>query len=171
MSTTDLLIEHLITGIQTAIWIILLSLTFSGIDETLMEFLKANETLVLFLTMALIYPLGIFVDNLSDKLLDWKDKQIRDKEFKDKVPKDLSVSKVLLYAQDDKLSDFYAYIRMRIRISRSTFVNFGIKTPARQFTSLRHIFNWHQSSTVPIIHAGLVRLKKFFHHKFPNWRR
>lgn len=124
MSTTELLIEHLITGIQSMIWIAFLSFSISGFDSAFLAFIEEQETLIMIFGVALVYPLGIFIDNLSDFSLGWLNNRIKCKMYGEIDVKDLNVSKVLINSEDASLANFYAYIRMRIRVSRSSFINF-----------------------------------------------
>ncbi|MGH9753958.1 MAG: hypothetical protein ACREA2_14360, partial [Blastocatellia bacterium] len=68
MSTTALFIELLITGIQAAIWLILLILCFLGFDWITPERLKGFEAPLAVAILSIVYPTGVFIDNLTARL-------------------------------------------------------------------------------------------------------
>lgn len=124
MNTTNLIVEFLVIGIQVAIWISLLVLIFIGTDW--LEFGKVKElgTAIIALLIAISYPIGIFVDNLADRILKNKDKKIRNKFINDE---DKSIFRVrTLAGENSPLAELFSYQRMRIRISRSSFLNFSL---------------------------------------------
>lgn len=123
MSTTSLIIEFLITGIQVALWLTLLFLAIFGINWINFERLKGAELIISALALPVVYPVGIFVDNLADRLLDKWNWIIRDKYLKEKSQ---SIIKLLLLTKDERLGNIFEYSRTRIRISRSTALNFAV---------------------------------------------
>lgn len=125
MSTTALLVDLLIIGIQTATWITCLVLTLYGINWIEPAKLKGWEVTIGVLLLSLVYPLGVFMDNLADDLLSGWRKRIRKRH----LPNDTrTVLELLMTAKDDKLSAYYDYLRSRIRISRSTALNYLLIT-------------------------------------------
>jgi len=128
MSTTSIIIEHLISGLQAAIWIILIIFTFIGYDWIDIAKVKELSTLITFIGFAFVYPLGIFVDDLSDKVFHKWMKKIRKKRFiKEGIKEDkfeATAFYLLRESGDDFLRNYFNYIRMRIRISRSASINF-----------------------------------------------
>ncbi|HMS41321.1 MAG TPA: hypothetical protein PKE69_13910 [Pyrinomonadaceae bacterium] len=124
MNTTNLIVEFLVIGIQVAVWISLLILTFTGTNW--LEFGKVKEfsTIIVGLLIAISYPIGVFVDNFADRILKKKDKKIRNEFIKDENKSILRVR--TLAGENSPLDQLFNYQRMRIRISRSSFLNFLI---------------------------------------------
>lgn len=125
MSTTTLFVDLLIIGIQVAIWLVLLFLSLFGVEGIDLAQLKGWEATIGVLLLPLVYPIGVFVDHLADTLLSSWRKRIRDTYLQDKSR---TVMDLLMTAKDDKLSAYYDYLRIRIRISRSSAFNFGVIT-------------------------------------------
>lgn len=69
MSTTEVLFEHLLGGIQAIIWVSLIILSALGIEWIDFENIKNFNYAFSLVALAFVYPLGVFMDNLSDKLL------------------------------------------------------------------------------------------------------
>lgn len=130
MTTTVLFIEHLITGIQAAVWIGLIALSYFGTDWLRLDSVKDFETVGAFLALSLLYPLGMFVDNLADALFKRWSENIRDRRMQAENLKggSLVIMKVLRDTDDEYLKAYIGYIRTRIRISRSTTLNFALIT-------------------------------------------
>lgn len=130
MTTTVLFIEHLITGLQSFIWLSLLTFSITGYNWFRFDLFKGFELFISFIALAIIYPIGIFVDNIADDLFKKWSKKIRDKIMsKEKVEyESLTVMKILYHSNDEFLKNYLGYIRTRIRISRSTALNFLIIT-------------------------------------------
>lgn len=64
MSTTDVIIKHLISGIQAATWLLLLTaLLFSG-DWASWDIIKDIPTELFIAFISITYPIGIFVDKM-----------------------------------------------------------------------------------------------------------
>ncbi|MBW4556914.1 MAG: hypothetical protein KME59_13385 [Trichormus sp. ATA11-4-KO1] len=82
MSTTALVIEHLITGLQAVIWLLLLVLTAFGWNWINLTVLKDFTTILTFVGLAVVYPIGIFVDELADFVFKPWMKRIRRKRFR-----------------------------------------------------------------------------------------
>lgn len=125
MSTTSLIIEFLITGIQVGIWLSLLFLSIFGIDWIVFDKIKDSEIIIGVLALPIVYPIGIFVDNLADALLNRWNFKIRAKYVPEKSQ---SIIKLLVTANNERLASIFEYSRTRIRISRSTALNFFIIT-------------------------------------------
>ncbi|HOU45046.1 MAG TPA: hypothetical protein PLS77_10375 [Anaerolineaceae bacterium] len=130
MTTTVLFIEHLISGIQAGIWLILFMLSILGLK--FLESLRWNgyESLLLIILLSLLYPLGVFVDELADALFSRANRRIRTKIMKAEGLENTSFSimNLLRSENDEYLANYLGYIRTRIRISRSAVVNFVLIT-------------------------------------------
>ena len=69
MSTTDVIIEHLISGIQAAIWLLLLTVLLFGDSWVSWATIKDIPTELIIAFIAIVYPIGIFIDEIADRLL------------------------------------------------------------------------------------------------------
>lgn len=125
MNTTDIFIEHLISGVQVAIWVFLLFLSVFGFDWINIEQIKDLQLIIAVFLLPFVYPLGIIVDNVVDELLQPVHKKIRNKYMTDK---NQSTAKLLTILPNEHIAGQLDYIRRRIRISRSTFVNMIVIT-------------------------------------------
>lgn len=123
MSTTTLFVDLLIIGIQVAVWLVLLILCVFGYRWIDVDILRGWEAPLGLTLLGVVYPIGIFVDNLADALLGrWRD-AIRDKYVTEPSQ---NVMTLLMTARDDRLAAYYEHLRVRIRISRSSAFNFGM---------------------------------------------
>jgi hypothetical protein len=135
MSTTALFIELLITGIQAAIWLILFILCLLGFDWINPERLKGFELLLAVILLPIVYPIGVFIDNLADSLFRPWEMKIREAYNLKKTQTALTL---LMQTKDQSLASHFTYIRSRIRISRSSAFNFALMTIASMaFTVVR----------------------------------
>lgn len=153
MSTTALFVEHLITGLQALIWLTLMTICFYRNDAnlSLLPF-KGFEAQAMLLAFVFAYPLGILIDNLADWLFD-KFICLFDKSKKSKNT--VNVTELLARTKDTSLSSYLSYVRMRIRISRSSALNFAL------LTIFLIVFTWknHGIPIVPINYYLLIGLE------------
>jgi len=135
MSTTALFIELLITGIQATIWLILLILCLLGFEWINPDRLKGFEILLAVVLLPIVYPAGVFIDNLADSLFRPWELKIREAYNLKKTQTALTL---LMRTKDQSLASHFTYIRSRIRISRSSALNFALMTIASMvFTVVR----------------------------------
>jgi hypothetical protein len=74
-TTTTLLVDLLIIGIQAAVWLVLLFLSLLGVDGIDISDLDGWEATVGVLYLPLVYPVGVFADHVADTLLSgWRSK-------------------------------------------------------------------------------------------------
>jgi hypothetical protein len=125
MSTTSLFVDLLISGIQVAMWLCLLVGCIFGADPKLLSGVKDWSAVLAVLLLPIVYPVGIFIDNLADDLLRPIGRRIRKRFALDETP---SVMKLLARTKDDFLPRYFDYVRTRIRISRSSALNFSLIT-------------------------------------------
>lgn len=90
--------------------------------------------------LAAIYPIGIFVDELADYISHPWIKRIRDRRFHseglDPDNSNLQAMYLLQRTDDDFLRSYFNYIRMRVRVSRSTALNLALTTAAAVIFSI-----------------------------------
>ena len=77
MKTTQIILEHLIAGVQATVWIALIILSVFGFDWIEFKLFALQETLLTVVILSFVYPLGIIIDNLADTLLKKKEFKIR----------------------------------------------------------------------------------------------
>lgn len=122
MNTTNYVLELLISGISTLIWIGLLSVALWG-DEVALNPENFNNFDKIFIGLAsapLIYVMGIISDRLIDSLFE-KVFNLRVKYFQNLNTYREARSKV--YIKSETLTNLFEYGRMRIRICRNWTVN------------------------------------------------
>jgi len=131
MATTLIFAELLITGIQVAIWLFILTLSVFGIDW-LANFdgtqIKDWQTIIAIIGLSIVYVLGIVFDRLADALFLIWDRKIA----KEKYPnvKSFAILRFEIAKDNPALSAQFEYTRSRLRLSRSTAFNFAITTVA-----------------------------------------
>lgn len=125
MSTTTIFIELLITGVQAAIWLSLFIFSLFGIEWFSLDKVKGYEAVLGIVLISLAYPLGIFIDNLAERMLTTRRLKIEKRHFPGGPP---SVMRTLITINDERFSDSFDYDRTRIRVSRSSALNFGLIT-------------------------------------------
>lgn len=143
MNTTSLFIDLLISGIQVALWLCLLIASVLGFDPKILKEIKGWEVVLAVALLTIVYPVGIFIDNLADELLRPIGRKIRKQFHLDDSP---SVMKLLTRTKDDSLSRYFEYVRTRIRISRSSAFNFALITI---FGELFILTRWSPAFGVP----------------------
>jgi len=176
MSTTALFIELLITGLQAAIWLILLILCVLGFDWINPERLKGFEAMIAVLLLPIVYPAGVFIDYLADRLFNRWEMKIRETY---NLSKGWSAMRLLMQTKDPALASHFGYIRSRIRISRSSAFNFALITiTGVTFTSVRcgnvpQFPFWRTIFLETVIGATLTALAimawRHINHSFFKW--
>jgi hypothetical protein len=68
MQTTELFMEHLLNGLQASIWITLLIFSYFGYEWFNLFSLKISEAMALLLLVSIVYPLGVFIDEIADSI-------------------------------------------------------------------------------------------------------
>ncbi len=124
MSTTTIFIEHLISGALTLL-AILFGVAATGIIQlTDVRTILELESFSAILGIAFAYPLGIFIDNVADKILESPDSKMRNKSGLKKG----ATARLMMISKGSSLANFMNYRRTRIRIARSSAVNFAFLT-------------------------------------------
>jgi len=142
MSTTSIFFEILIIGLQAGIWLIALGIGLAGADWPMYIHSKYSS-LIPFVTLpafAVIYTIGIVVDRVSDVIfLLFFPKWIRrlgHRLFQDKSQRH-SREHIFLLISDGKGSNFFEYIRSRMRIVRAATLNTIISIPCVSFAYIQ----------------------------------
>lgn len=124
MSTTALVVEFLIIGLQAAIFSVIISCSIFGIEWLNLDLVtKFQAPTLILLIVPFFYPIGLFVDYLAEHSLEYCKKTIRSR-----YPKAKSGFELLLLCEDEWLRRYCEYQRLKIRISRSSFLMFLIIT-------------------------------------------
>ncbi len=126
MNTTSLFVDLLISGIQVAIWLCLLLASFVGADPAALRELKGWELPIAVVLLSIVYPAGIFIDNLADEVL----KVVVGRRIRRRfgLREGDSVTNLLELKRNESLSKLLEYQRTRIRICRSSLFNFALIT-------------------------------------------
>lgn len=124
MTTTNVFAELLIIGIETIGWIALL--IFSAFGYHWLDFSIFNHLAVAVPLAVAAYVLGIIMDRVSDKLLAGADHAIRRRVLDEQTAKAFAPMRLYILAQSPYLSTELDYMRSRLRIMRSSFINFGL---------------------------------------------
>jgi hypothetical protein len=148
MSTTSVLIEHLISGIQAAIWLALTILIFQGFDWIKPEYFKDADKYFLVLGIAVVYPLGVFIDEIADRLFRPKGDAIKKRILEGM---EISVGLVLERSKSDSLTQYFNYVKMRIRICRVSCFNFILITISAIFCIAFHFRETPHNSKMGLI--------------------
>lgn len=101
-----------------AIWMLILFLAITNTNLNLLES-GQNYSIFWIIGLSFVYPFGIIIDNLADKLLKRFDTAIRNKS----PGGNKSMSRLLILLKDQSVEEHFDYIRTRIRITRSSFLN------------------------------------------------
>jgi hypothetical protein len=129
LSTTELLVEHIISGILSLIWIFAIVLCFIDIDWTVVEIVKDYWAISAILVTSISYPIGIGVDTVADRVLSAWDQRIKSKYYTDPS---ISVMGLIKKIKDNYTTNYFTYNRFKIRVARSSSLNFlmiGIFVP------------------------------------------
>lgn len=130
MTTTALLIEHLIGGVQALAWFALLVFTLFGFHWIDINKLKGTEAFVLPLLLAMAYPFGVFIDNLADDIFKSVEKRVTSSVLKAEglSGKRFTVMQLMDSENREFAREYLGYVRTRVRLSRSTALNFLLIT-------------------------------------------
>lgn len=129
MKTTDFILELIIAGLGTLVWVILLFLGIIDVNWQLVGSLFELDgffgfaTIVVLLIAPFIYIIGIVTDRLVDNLFDnWFANRIAQEEFgSDRRAYKRAVCRTYMAPQG--LKEAFTYSRMRIRICRAWAYN------------------------------------------------
>jgi hypothetical protein len=124
MTTTHVFAELLIIGIETMAWIALL--VFSLLGYGWIDFALFSHLAVLIPLAAAAYVLGIIMDRVSDALLAGPDHGIRRQVMGERVAESFGQLRSYVLAKSPHLSADLDYLRSRLRIVRSSIINFGL---------------------------------------------
>jgi hypothetical protein len=123
MTTTNVFAELLIIGIETMAWIALLIFSLWGYGW--IDFAIFNNLVIAIPLAAAAYVLGIMMDRVSDGLLAKADHAIRKNVLGERAAKSFSQLRSYVLAKSPYLSTDLDYLRSRLRIMRSSTINFG----------------------------------------------
>ncbi len=128
MSTTAILVEILIIGMQAMVWLVLLVLSVFGykwLPDTAAA-VKGWEPAVSVLALGLCYTLGILVDRVADCLTALHhpgDTLLKISWIKRQADAAHSDTRMRILCSTNKAGEFLAHVRSRTRIARATVVN------------------------------------------------
>lgn len=128
MSTTTLIVEILIIGIQTMIWVLLFFFCLTGQDWLLhsLNFIKDYTNFFIILFLSLSYTLGVLMDRIGDffyNMVNPKKYFINFSLIRNTYNSAHNDIRMTILNHEQKSCDFLDYVRSRIRILRATFLN------------------------------------------------
>ena len=125
LSTSELLVEHIISGILSLVWIIAIVLCVVGIDPKMIEVTQRYWGLLAVVTTAIAYPIGIFVDTVADKILHRRDNRIKEKYG---LTPDQNLMNFFQKTTTNTSNTihYFTYNRSKTRVARSSFLNFAL---------------------------------------------
>lgn len=137
MGTTNLFVELIVIGTGTAIWLVLLTLTFFGYEWVKLDKEWMDSSFVAVFSLIIVYVLGILFDRFANSIFK-DDTRIGGRLYKlvfgkkkahKKPPKpfenydEYDNTKAAVYSQLESLRDLYEYNRSRLRICRGWALN------------------------------------------------
>lgn len=159
MNTTNYILELLISGISSFIWLFLFSLSILGTDTLeIVNYLDDKDRIIIaFLVLPIIYTFGVLIDRLVDNIFDkFFNLKLRKKFFENENLYREARSNI--YINSVSLTNLFEYGRIRIRISRNwTFNGLLIYTSSiiflwtSTFTSLSFIGKWKYTIVISFI--------------------
>lgn len=120
MTTTAIVAEILIVGLETVVWLGLLIGSLFGTGGLRGEEIKGWETLATIFVLAAAYALGVIVDRLADSLFK---RVARRSHLAPKGYPPLSKMRLRMMQEDNGVTRFLEYQRSRIRVMRATTLN------------------------------------------------
>lgn len=123
LSTTELLVEHIISGILSLVWILGFIFCIVGLDLNIFHFIKEYWVIFAIVVTAIAYPIGIIIDTFADKRLDKTNDRIKSKYNLDEH---FSMIKLIHKMNDENVRSYFTYNRFKTRVARSSMVNFGM---------------------------------------------
>lgn len=126
-STVAMVLEILLCGFQTVLWLLILVFTIFGFTWFSIDTFQSVFGVTIFLVF-LSYNLGVIFDRIWDKLLGDQDDKLRFKFFNDHEDFYKTRFKVFNSKDLNKSIEFLEYTRSRKRITRSSIFNFILIT-------------------------------------------
>ena len=157
MATTNVFAEVLIIGIETLAWIALLIFCLFGYGW--IDFSIFNQLAIAIPLAALTYVIGIIMDRVSDTLLAGADHRIRRGVLGESAAQLFASLRMSILAQSPYLSTDLDYLRSRLRIMRSSIINFGllaVSGAAFILTRLHLAPPAHYAAAATVFLAGII---------------
>lgn len=123
LSTTELFVEHIISGILSLVWILLVVFSMVGLEPGWIPVIKDLWGLFAVVSTAVAYPIGIFIDTLADKFLSRRSDAIKQASG---LPAGFSIIHLVHRLKDDNIRSYFTYNRFKTRVARSSFINFAM---------------------------------------------
>lgn len=135
-----MVVEILIGGFQTTVWLTLIILSIFGYEWIQLNTAERWLGLITIFILGISYVLGVLFDRLWDFLLGKLDKKIRTTYFDNSEL--LNSARVRIFSKSETMASFLDYIRSRMRIARASVCNFCLITVTSLFfilTRLNHL--------------------------------
>jgi len=157
MTTTNVFAELLIIGVETLAWIALLIFCLFGYGW--IDFSIFNNLAIAIPLAALTYVLGIIMDRVSDTLLAGPDHAIRREVLGESAAQSFAPLRIYILAQSPHLSTDLDYLRSRLRIMRSSIINFSLLAifgAAFILTRLHMVPSIHYGAAATVFLVGAI---------------
>ena len=156
MTTTAIVAELVIGGLEAATWVALYVFAVAGTDWVDWAQLSDWQALILLLLVAAAYVLGILVDRVADSSLSRLDRiafgkpKLRGRE--------VQTMRVALLHHEDGNTRFLEYQRSRMRVARATVLNLVLLAPALAAFLLAQTGAdwWTAAAVAAVVLAALV---------------
>lgn len=148
-------IEHLVGGVQPVVWVLALMSYQPDLLQRCKEVTQNFQTPAVILALAMLYPLGVFLDEVADALLRGWSARIRKRRFEKHGLGENAITAFGMLASDRStfLRQYFDSSRSRIRLSRLTALNAGLALVAAVVAR-----GCYQLPTGPAILAAAVML-------------
>lgn len=132
MNTTLMFAELLIVGLQVTAWLFLLILNifgYSWLEKIPLSIVADWQTALVLVGVSVFYILGVLFDRVADSIFNRWNFKIRKQIFHD-LPPTASIGAIRfeVVKDNENLNRYFEYVNTRLRIARSSAINFGIIT-------------------------------------------
>ncbi len=152
MTTTTLIVEILISGILTCLWLLFGTLIAFG-HHTFTSTVKDYPELAAVIGIAVAYTVGVTFDRLWDFLTTPTNRRIRSRYFPDED--ELTAVRMRLFGIETALQGYMEYIRSRMRIARAAMCNLPLILLTGLGLALRH-GAWSPGQYAAVAGLGLL---------------
>ena len=139
MSTTAAILELLVIGIQSLIWLAMLIVAIFGPNWLPKDFLLLYKDYLGIIGLSFAYPLGVMIDEFADEVVFGRIyRKLRDAKLGG--PK---MFELMMETQVAPVRMYFDYSRTKIRLVRSTCVNFWMGAVVGAVLVVRLQLGWN----------------------------
>jgi hypothetical protein len=149
LSTTELFVEHIISGILSVVWMMFFVFCLTGLDPSFLIIIRDNWPFFLLVTTAVAYPIGIMVDTVADLVLARQNAKIRANQ---NLPESFSILAMIYQWKDENIKNYFTYNRFKTRVARSSMINFLMIAIGGS------TFVWCQGETIGVVQTEKISI-------------